>query len=195
MVVTCDAPTAHYDTGCKLLLHYDADNNGLINLDELTQCYNDYENGIITEAEFDFVSDAYINGGINVVCSSCYIQPPTQKMYKQEFVDEIKSRGKVDLDSVPEGSRYNQWYRASHAVIYKTNEVGGYFIVINHIVERNPPTDAGDISFEELTSTGWVGRITIDTSYALARIDELPFQGILITFESVPAGAAITVDG
>ena len=79
VVITCDSnPFASIglDTGCKLLLHYDADNDGLINLDELTQSYADYENGIITEAEFDFVSDAYIYDGINVVCPGCWEAPP-----------------------------------------------------------------------------------------------------------------------
>ena len=64
------------DTGCKLLLHYDADNDGLINTDELNQSYADYESGIITYEEFDFVSDAYINGSINVICPGCWEAPP-----------------------------------------------------------------------------------------------------------------------
>ena len=76
--VTCDSnPYASMgvDTGCELLLHY-GDNDGLISLDALTQSYSDYENGVITEEEFDFVSDAYINGGINVVCPGCWEAPP-----------------------------------------------------------------------------------------------------------------------
>ena len=73
MTITCDGPTSHFSSGCELVLHYDVDNDGLINLDELNQSYADFENGIITEGEFDFVSDAYIHGGINVVCPGCYI--------------------------------------------------------------------------------------------------------------------------
>jgi hypothetical protein len=91
-VITCDYnpfASMDLDTGCKLLLHYDADNDGLINLDELTQSYTDYENGIIAEEEFDFVSDAYINDNINVVCPECYTPPP-KKM--------------VTFDSVPAGA-------------------------------------------------------------------------------------------
>ena len=78
-VITCDNnPYASLglDTGCKLLLHYNVKKDGMIDLDELNQSYSDYENGIITEGEFDFVSDAYIYGGINVVCPGCYIPPP-----------------------------------------------------------------------------------------------------------------------
>lgn len=73
MTVTCDAPTSHFSSGCELLLHYDVDKDGLINLSELTQSHSDYESGIITEEEFDFVSDAYINGGINVICPDCFM--------------------------------------------------------------------------------------------------------------------------
>jgi hypothetical protein len=74
-VITCDNnpyASLDLDTGCKLLLHYDADKDGLINHDELNQSYSDYMNGIITVEEFDYVSGAYINGGINVVCPGCY---------------------------------------------------------------------------------------------------------------------------
>ena len=70
--VTCDSPTDNFASGCELLLYYDKDNDGLINLDELNDSYTDYENGVITEEEFDFVSDAYINDGINVICPICW---------------------------------------------------------------------------------------------------------------------------
>ena len=70
--IACDTPTSHFSSGCDLLLHYDVDNDGVINLGELNQSYSDYENGIITEEEFDFVSDAYIYDGINVVCPGCF---------------------------------------------------------------------------------------------------------------------------
>ncbi|GAH25046.1 unnamed protein product [marine sediment metagenome] len=75
VVIECDNPTPHFSSGCELLLHC-ADNDGLINLDELNQSYSDYENGVITEEEFDFVSDAYIYGGVNVVCPGCWEAPP-----------------------------------------------------------------------------------------------------------------------
>ena len=87
-VITCDNnPFASLglDTGCKLLLHYDADNDGVINIDELNQSYSDYESGIITEKEFDFVSDAYIYGGINVICSSCWTPLPTKTVTFQSL--------------------------------------------------------------------------------------------------------------
>jgi len=74
MPVTCDAPTSHFSSGCELVLHYDANKDGNIDIDELNQSYTDYENGIITEEEFDFVSDAYINYGINVICPGCYME-------------------------------------------------------------------------------------------------------------------------
>ena len=75
--ITCDSPTDNFASGCELLLHYDTDNDGLINskAKELNQCYIDYENEVITEEEFDFVSDAYIGsdeGDINVICPGCW---------------------------------------------------------------------------------------------------------------------------
>ena len=73
MPITCDAPTPNFSSGCELLLHYDKNYDGLISLSELNQSYTDFESGVITEEEFDFVSDAYINGGINVVCPSCFL--------------------------------------------------------------------------------------------------------------------------
>ena len=73
MPITCDASTPHFSSGCELLLHYDKNYDGLINTAELTQSYTDYENGIITYEEFDFVSDAYINEGINVICPGCFL--------------------------------------------------------------------------------------------------------------------------
>lgn len=81
-VITCNNnPHASLglDTGCKLLLHYDADNNGVINLDEFNHSYSDYQSGIITEEEHSFVSKAYIvyeddvwTGRINVICPGCW---------------------------------------------------------------------------------------------------------------------------
>lgn len=83
--ITCDNLTTHFSSGCELLLHYDADNDGLINLNELNQSYDDYASGVITEEEFDFVSDAYIvmegeirTGRINVICPGCWEAPPTK---------------------------------------------------------------------------------------------------------------------
>ena len=70
--VTCNNPTDNFASGCELLLYYDKDNDGLINLDALNDSYTDYENGVITEEEFDFASDAYINDGINVICPKCW---------------------------------------------------------------------------------------------------------------------------
>lgn len=100
-VITCDTnPYASLglDTGCKLLLHYDLDNDGKINLDELTQSHSDYETGIITEEEFDFVSDCYLvgkyvdgewvrTGRINHedMCPGCWEAPP-KKMVTFESV-------------------------------------------------------------------------------------------------------------
>lgn len=79
MSITCDASTPHYPLGCKLLLHYDRNKDGRINIDDLTKCYRDcYDEGIITEEEYNFVSDCYIatvDGEINdeKVCPCCFL--------------------------------------------------------------------------------------------------------------------------
>ena len=70
--ITCNNPTDNFVSGCKLLLHYDEDKDGIISVKELNKAYDDWVNRTITEEEFDFVSDAYINDDLNVVCPDCF---------------------------------------------------------------------------------------------------------------------------
>ena len=72
--VTCTDPTTHYVSGCKLLLAYDANNNGVINPSEINDLINDYAAGLITRAEYDFVAQAFSlgSGEINGLCEGCY---------------------------------------------------------------------------------------------------------------------------
>ena len=74
MTITCDGQCPKFNgTGCELLLHYDKNNNGIIDNDELIDdAGSDYENHIITEDEFNFIGDAARAGSINALCSNCY---------------------------------------------------------------------------------------------------------------------------
>ena len=114
--VTCDINNcgSGYSTGCELLLHYDADNDGMINLNELNQSYSDVETGIITAEEFDFISDAYINGGINVVCTGCYV-PPDE--VTAEFYEVISHKGPFSIGAGKKIVEYK---------IQNTGTVGAY---------------------------------------------------------------------
>jgi len=69
MPVTCAANSPNYGTGCALLNHYDADNDGRISTTESQKAIADKVAGIITEAEMNFVGIAWNHGvdGINKV--------------------------------------------------------------------------------------------------------------------------------
>ena len=68
--ITCTEDTGHFKTGCKLLLHYDADNDGDLDWGEWYQAHFDWKAGKITEKEYKFVSKA--EGEINELCPGCY---------------------------------------------------------------------------------------------------------------------------
>ena len=73
--VTCTGKTPHYSSGCSLLKHYDADNNGKIPMAEWNAAVSDQKAGKITQAELDFVTAAWKAGTINAKCSGCYTPP------------------------------------------------------------------------------------------------------------------------
>ena len=70
--VTCTDPTPHYASGCELLLHYDANDDGVIDSIEANVAISDQKSGLITEAEMNFVVDAWKAGSINKLCPGCY---------------------------------------------------------------------------------------------------------------------------
>ena len=73
--ISCTEPTAHFSSGCELLRHYDADNDGIISYAESVKATQDYYDGIITQGEAEFVITAYQKGSINAVCPGCYTTP------------------------------------------------------------------------------------------------------------------------
>ena len=76
--LTCTGSTPHFSSGCALLLHYDADRDGIINQTEASTALNDYLfNGVLTQEEAQFVTDAY-NAGSSIVsvCPGC-THPPS----------------------------------------------------------------------------------------------------------------------
>ena len=70
-VITCDSPTTHFNSGCELLLNYDIGGDGVIGFDDWVELSGDYGNGVITQAEYDFVMRVY-DKEINTLCSGCY---------------------------------------------------------------------------------------------------------------------------
>ena len=76
--VTCaldDCPnTLGITTGCDLLLHYDADGDGIISIEEAEEATRDHFEGIISEKEVSFVwAVMYFEEEINIKCPGCYI--------------------------------------------------------------------------------------------------------------------------
>jgi len=92
--ITCDNNpygSLGLKTGCELLLYYDKDRDGVISDDELTDAYNDWVDGKITEAEFNYVGyEGYLAGSINNLCPGCY------KGKKVTFVAKDKSGTEVE---------------------------------------------------------------------------------------------------
>lgn len=69
---TCDGPTTNFPTGCNLLKAYDTNNDGLISASEKGAAMTDYNSGVITWDEYQFVLGAHILGSINTKCPGCY---------------------------------------------------------------------------------------------------------------------------
>lgn len=72
--VTCTTLTAHYASGCALLKHYDTNNDGHISTGEVQAAISDYNAGIITPEEANFVVACWKLGepNINAMCPGCY---------------------------------------------------------------------------------------------------------------------------
>jgi len=90
--VTCTS-AEHFSSGCKLLLHYDANGDGVISGEQLPdgtvtgeigQAVSDWMEGgpyfeeeILTTTELMFVIDALNLGSVNAKCPECYgVAPP-----------------------------------------------------------------------------------------------------------------------
>jgi hypothetical protein len=96
-------------------------------------------------------------------------------MDKQEFINEIASRGTINLAEVPNGSLLNLWCRPSSSVLdYATSPPTSY-IRINGIDTTNPPSSISDIVFYVYTVGKWYPVDTFPTDWLLTRINELPF--------------------
>ena len=70
--LSCSAPTPSFASGCELLLSYDKDNNGKIDITDMSIAWNDYANAVITIRELDFLWDAWKKNSINAKCAGCF---------------------------------------------------------------------------------------------------------------------------
>jgi len=72
-LVTCSEATAHYATGCELLLHY-ANGDGDITTTEVMAACADYNAGIITLDEVNFISACWAlsSPNVNNKCPGCH---------------------------------------------------------------------------------------------------------------------------
>jgi len=70
--LSCSAPTPSFANGCELLLSYDKNTNGKIDINEMSIAWNDYANGVITVRELDFLWNAWEKNSINAKCPGCF---------------------------------------------------------------------------------------------------------------------------
>ena len=70
--LTCSAPTPSFANGCELLLSYDKDSNGKIDITDMGIAWNDYHEKKITIREVDFLWAAWEKNSINAKCPECF---------------------------------------------------------------------------------------------------------------------------
>ena len=73
--IACDTATPNFDTGCDLLIYFDADHDGVIIPTERDNAWEAEGFGYITCKEAQFVEDAYDAGSINALCTGCFVAP------------------------------------------------------------------------------------------------------------------------
>ena len=102
--------------------------------------------------------------------------PPTE-MTKAEFIAEVQSRGEIDLSKITTTSGWNKWVKKGYAGYWKLAYSDGtkYLLEIWNIHARNPPTRESDIHFSDVRLATPVSISKIETGWALARINALPF--------------------
>jgi len=89
--VTCGAATPHYSNGCELLKHYA---NDQCELDDsgMFAATRDYNNGIITIAEVDFVAKAW-GKDINTLCANCCTPAPKGRICEEHDIPDTAKAG------------------------------------------------------------------------------------------------------
>jgi PKD repeat protein len=76
--ITCTGGTSNFplpETGCDLLIFFDADHDGVISPTEKDNAWEAEMLGHITHQEASFVEDAYNAGSINALCYGCFVVP------------------------------------------------------------------------------------------------------------------------
>ncbi len=87
--ITCDEPTEHFASGCELLLHYDENNDGIIDEDELTKVREDNIAGLLNDCELASIRMCHSATSINDLCPGCYVEPAHDTALTIDVVDEL----------------------------------------------------------------------------------------------------------
>lgn len=88
----CKDSTAHYPSGCDLLLNYDVDKDGVISTDENIAANMDALHDKITVKEYKIVYDCYVTygGRINDMCPGCYTRGVKKRVTFLANVSDVK---------------------------------------------------------------------------------------------------------
>ena len=121
-----------------------------------------------------------------------YLKSAVAEMTKGEFLTEIQNRGEVDLSEITTTLGWNKWVKKGYAGHWRIDYSDGtkYLIEIWNLHVRNPPTMNTDINFVDVSPATPIPIPKIETAWALARINALPFVGV-----APPTGFDDWVDG
>lgn len=197
--VTCDKTTPHYDSGCKLLLHYDDNNDGVLDVTDLTKAKIDG----MTKEEVDFIGKGIMKDSINTLCPNCYTAP--QKPGKTITVSDIKyfmHEGETDFNV---GFKYSGVTKEELKRVVPTMKIlvdGVSYGLANWYVEsteggimidlpytHNTPNPTVEVPWSETT----VGGVIINAGKFA--VPNVTLTGTIFRFESTPSGAEIWLDG
>lgn len=118
-------------------------------------------------------------------------------MNKQVFIDEIGSRGTINIAKLPTDFSEREWWIFQTTLMYVDLPYG---IVIANIDQHNPPTETSDITFQERIGEEQYNVDSLPEDYLIAKINELPFV-VAVTFVtkkedgSELTGTKIFIDG
>ena len=93
--ITCD------NGGCALLNRYDTDGDGKFGGAEIGKANDDFQAGLITAEELEFVMGAWTAGSINAACPGCYAPSAAAKgeIVNLDYPASVKHGMQFDVDA------------------------------------------------------------------------------------------------